>query len=91
MKSSGVSSAYIVDSHMKFLGIVGIDAAISAAKEGRYLKDTYVTDVETTSEETRISDILPIAAEAKYPIAVLSDDGSLVGIVSKAAVLSSLM
>ena len=41
--------------------------------------------------DTVISDILPIAAEAKYPIAVLEEDGSLVGIVSKASVLSSLM
>lgn len=48
-------------------------------------------DVETTTRDTVISDILPIAAEAKYPIAVLEEDGSLVGIVSKASVLSSLM
>ena len=91
MRSSGVSSAYVVGSHMKFLGIVGISTAISAAKEGRHLKDIYETDVETTAEDTIVSDILPVAAEAKYPIAVLSADGSLVGIVSKASVLSSLL
>lgn len=91
MRSNGVSSAYVVDSHMKFLGIVGISSAIAAAKEGRHIKEIYITDVETTTEDTIVSDILPVAAEAKYPIAVLSEDRSLVGIVSKAAVLSSLM
>lgn len=91
MKSNGVSTAYVVDRHMKFLGIVNVESAIRARKEEKSLKEVYVTDVETTTEEAVISDILPIAAEAKYPIAVLEDDGSLVGIVSKASVLSSLM
>ena len=91
MKSNGVSTAYVVDRHMKFLGIVNVESAIRARKEEKSLKEVYVTDVETTTEDAVISDILPIAAEAKYPIAVLEEDGSLVGIVSKASVLSSLM
>lgn len=91
MKNGGVSSAYVVDRHMKFLGIVNVEAAIRARKERKSLKEVYVTDVATTAEDTVISDILPVAAEAKYPIAVLENDGSLVGIVSKASVLSSLM
>lgn len=90
MKSSGVSTAYVVGRHMKFLGIVNVESAVRARREEKALKEIYVTDVETTSKETIISDILPIAAETKYPIAVLEDDGSLVGIVSKASVLSSL-
>ena len=91
MKNGGVSAAYVVDRHMKFLGIVNVEAAIRARKERKSLKEVYVTDVATTAADTVISDILPVAAEAKYPIAVLENDGSLVGIVSKASVLSSLM
>ena len=91
MKNNGVSPAYVVGRHMKFLGIVNVESAIRARKEEKSLKEVYVTDVETTTRDTVISDILPIAAEAKYPIAVLEEDGSLVGIVSKASVLSSLM
>ena len=91
MKNNGVSTAYVVGRNMKFLGIVNVESAIRARKEEKSLKEVYVTDVETTTRDTVISDILPIAAEAKYPIAVLEEDGSLVGIVSKASVLSSLM
>ena len=91
MKNNGVSTAYVVGCHMKFLGIVNVESAIRARKEEKSLKEVYVTDVETSTRDTVISDILPIAAEAKYPIAVLEEDGSLVGIVSKASVLSSLM
>ncbi len=91
MKNGGGSSAYVVGRPMKFLGIVNVEAAIRARKERKSLKEVYVTDVATTAADTVISDILPVAAEAKYPIAVLENDGSLVGIVSKASVLSSLM
>ena len=71
MKNNGVSTAYVVGRHMKFLGIVNVESAIRARKEEKSLKEVYVTDVETTTRDTVISDILPIAAEAKYPIAVL--------------------
>lgn len=91
MKNSGVSTAYVVGRHMKFKGIVGIDAAIRARREDTPLVDVYVRDVETTTADTIISDILPIAAEAKYPIAVLDDSGCLMGIVTKASVLSTMM
>lgn len=91
MKNSGVSTAYVVGRHMKFLGIVGIDAAIRARKSEIPLSEVYERDVETTTEDTYISEILPIAAEAKYPIAVVDDSYCLLGIVTKASVLSSLM
>ena len=91
MKNSGVSTAYVVGRHMKFLGIVGIEAAIRARKEELPLSKVYEKDVETTTEDTYISEILPIAAEAKYPIAVVDEGNCLRGIVTKASVLSSLM
>lgn len=91
MKNSGVSSAYVVGRHMSFLGILGLDAAIKARREELTISEVYVKDVETTTSEVLISDILPLAAEAKYPIAVLDDSGSLMGIVTKASVLAMLM
>lgn len=91
MRANGTSTAYVVGERMKLRGIVTIDSAIRANREGLPLSDVYVQDVLTTQRDTLISDILPVAAEAKYPIAVLEDDGSLQGIVTKASVLSSLI
>ena len=48
-------------------------------------------DLETTTEDMQIADLMPIAANAKYPIAVLDEDRRLRGIISKAAVLTSLI
>lgn len=92
MRSMGVSSAYVVDDHMRFLGVVAIEAAIRAIREEHTtLSGLYEKGMETVTEDTIVSDILPIAASAKFPIPVLEPDGSLTGIVSKASVLSSLL
>lgn len=92
MRTAGVSSAYVVGRQMRFEGIVGIEAAIRALRnEQPSLSGLYETGMETVMADTLVSDILPIAASAKYPLPVVDDDGSLVGIVSKASVLSSLL
>lgn len=91
MRQNGTSTAYVVGERMKLRGIVTIDAAIKARQEGLHLADVYTQDLLTTHKDTLVSDVLPLAAEAKYPIAVLEDDGSLQGIVTKASVLSSLI
>ena len=43
-----------------------------------------------TGENVLIRDIIPKAAEARFPIAVVGERGKLKGIVSRASVLSSL-
>ena len=92
MRTAGVSSAYVVDDHMRFLGVAGLESAIRAIRDGRpSLEGIYETGLETAGEDTVISEILPIAASAIFPIPVVDRDGSLSGIVSKAAVLSSLL
>ncbi len=90
MKSNDVSSVYVVNSEMKFLGAILINDAVTAMQENRSLKDIIVSDIQTTCEETAISEIIPIATEARYPIAVLDEEGHLKGIVSKASILSSV-
>jgi glycine betaine/proline transport system ATP-binding protein len=90
MKQNSVSTAYAVDSNMIYKGIVSIDGAVRANKENTKLFDSIIKEVLTVNEDTLISEILPIAAETKYPIAVIDDDGMLKGIVTKASVLSSL-
>ncbi|WP_326906641.1 quaternary amine ABC transporter ATP-binding protein [Sedimentibacter sp. MB31-C6] len=90
MQQNSVSTAYAVDSKMRYKGIVSIDDAIKANKENIKLFDLIKTDDYTVNEDTLINDIITFAAEAKHPIAVVNEDGVLRGIISKAAVLSSL-
>jgi len=90
MQQNSVSTAYAVDGKMRYKGIVSIDDAIKASKENIKLFDLIIKDVLTANEDTLISEILPMAAETKYPIAVINEEGVLKGIVTKASVLSSL-
>ncbi|MCR3922257.1 MAG: glycine betaine/L-proline ABC transporter ATP-binding protein [Firmicutes bacterium] len=90
MGASSISTAYVVDEKMKFLGVISIEDAVRARDENLPLSSLVITDVPTTYVDTLISDILSLAAKSKYPIAVLDEGERLKGIVSKAAVLSSL-
>lgn len=89
MQQNSVSTAYAVDSKMRYKGIVSIDDAIKANKENIKLFDLIKKDDNTVNEDTLINDIITFAAEAKHPIAVVNTEGVLRGILSKAAVLSS--
>ena len=91
MQHNSVSSAYAVDSKMRYKGIVTIDDAINANKENTKVSDLIKKGPITANEDTHISDILPIAAETKYPIAITDEEGILKGIVTKTSVLSSLV
>lgn len=91
MKAQGVSSAYVVGDKMEFIGIIDIENAIKIKSGELTLQDGIVKDVPTTSLDTQISDLLSIAAQAKYPIAVTDDEQHLKGIITKAAVLASLV
>ena len=90
MKSNRVSSAYVVDNNMKFLGIVTIDSALTCKNQSGTLEDYLIREIPTTTSDTLINDILPIAISTKFPMAVV-DNGELLGIVSKASILSILL
>jgi len=90
MGANDVSTAYVVDDKMKFLGVITIDDAILARDKNLPMPSLIKTDVYTCHEDTILSEILSIAAKSKYPLAVLDSQGKLKGIISKAAVLSSL-
>lgn len=91
MRSNGVSSAYVVAEKMKLQGILTIEDAIKANKENQTIADVLIRDIMTTTPDTLLNDVLPMAAEAKFPIAVIDEEGAIKGIITKAQVLSSII
>lgn len=91
MRRNEVSSAYVVDSHLHFKGVLTIDSAIKARADALPLADMLTTDVLRITADALINDILPLAAKARYPMVVIDDEDRLLGIVSRASVLSSLL
>ena len=91
MSRNALSTAYVVDDELRLRGILTIRDALKARQEGLTIAGMIQTDVPTTGPDTLVADIMPIAAEAPYPIGVVDEDGQLMGIVTKANVLSSLI
>ena len=91
MEQSGTSTAYVVDSERKLLGVVRIDDAVKLQKEQRKdLGSIIVDDVYTTTPQTSLRDLLSTAIITRYPIAVLNENGGLLGIVDRASILAEV-
>ena len=91
MRKNALSTVYVVDHQLRLKGILTIQDAIRAWNEGLTIETVVKTEVQTTTPDVLVADIMPAAAEAMYPIAVVEDDGRLQGIVTKASVLASLI
>lgn len=91
MKNNKVSSAYVVGDRMEYLGVINIVDAIQADREHLSISDVMITDTFTTTEDKLISEIIELATQSTYPIAVVDEkDNALKGIISKADVLSTI-
>lgn len=91
MQQQGISSLYVVSRERILQGIVTIDDAIAAHKQGQTLKDIIKNDFETTDPDAYIQDLIPQATETKYPIAVVNEDNRLLGLIVRVSVLSGLV
>ncbi|HHU21856.1 MAG TPA: glycine betaine/L-proline ABC transporter ATP-binding protein [Clostridiales bacterium] len=91
MKINGVSSAFVVAEKMQFVGILTLENALKVRAGELAYQNAFIRDLPTTTPETHIADLIPIAAEASFPIAVVDENNQLSGIVTKASVLASLI
>jgi glycine betaine/proline transport system ATP-binding protein len=91
MRREGLSSTYVVDGKMRLLGVLSGESAFRAAQEKQPIGPLIEKNIVTAMEDTLLSDILPMVAETRYPIAIIDEGGSLRGIVTKAAVIASLL
>src|SRR5690606_1853253 len=90
MKQAGVSTVYVVDADRRLQGILTIDGAIALQKQQTRDVTVAVDGVYTTSPQTTVRELLTTALSAKYPIAVLGEDRTLLGILDRASVLAQV-
>lgn len=89
MEEKGISSIFVVDKDKKLKGLLTIDAALQAIKENRWVEDFLVQDYHVTSPDTPLDELITVAAETKYPIAVVEDE-KLLGIIVRVSILAGL-
>jgi glycine betaine/proline transport system ATP-binding protein len=91
MKDEGISSIYVTDKNRKLLGIVKIDEAIQLSKQGiSNLESILINDVPKTLPETAIADLLNAAKDAVYPIAVVDENNTLLGIIKRSTIIAGI-
>ena len=91
MRANALSSIYVVNDEMQFEGIITIAQAIRAHREHLRPADVMEREIQTTHGDALIADIMPVAAETPFPIAVVDEENRLQGIVTKSSVLTALM
>ena len=91
MESNSISSVFVVDDHRKLEGIITIDDAIKALKEKIIFKEALKQDYSSVDEETYVEDLIQMAVDTKYPIAVINENKKLMGIIMRVSVLSGLV
>ncbi|MTI86212.1 MAG: glycine betaine/L-proline ABC transporter ATP-binding protein [Firmicutes bacterium] len=91
MESNGISSVFVVDEELRLQGIVTIDDTIIAIKENKKIADILRQDYYTADPETYMQDLLPMATNTKFPLAVTDENNKLLGIIVRVSVLSGLV
>jgi len=90
MEEAGISSIFVIDKERELKGLLTIDAALEAVKQNRWIESFLTEDYFTTNESTPLHELIPIAAETKYPIAVV-ENNKLKGIIVRVSILSGLV
>ncbi|MBN1194237.1 MAG: glycine betaine/L-proline ABC transporter ATP-binding protein [Methanomicrobiaceae archaeon] len=90
MKEYGISSIFVVGKGRILKGLIMADDALEAQKQNTGLEDILIRDIPTVPPETPVADIIPIMAEAQYPVAVVDVTGKIRGIIVRGSVLAAL-
>lgn len=90
MRANRLSSTYVVDRDLHIRGLVTLNDTLRAIEQKLGIADIMKDDINVVDEEALLSELVPMAAESSYPIAVTDQDGRFTGIVTRVAILSNL-
>ncbi|GAA0078434.1 glycine betaine/L-proline ABC transporter ATP-binding protein [Clostridium sp. CTA-5] len=91
MKDEGISSIYVINKERKLKGIVNIDDALELSKKNiKTIEDIVIKDVPKASPDEAISDLLSVAKDTKYPIAVIDENDILMGIIKRSTIIAGI-
>ena len=91
MDSNHLDAVFLIAHNFTLRGILTAEQVKAIAAQGRStLEEAQVTPALTTSPETYLEEIIPIAAKSEHPVAVVDDDGSLLGEIRRSALLTGI-
>ncbi len=90
MKQLGISSIYVVDKSNRLLGAVTAKDALRASETGKLLAEVILTNLPLVSAETVLTELFDVVSTASIPVAVVSDDQKIQGIIISGALIGAL-
>lgn len=91
MEKYGVSNILVTDHDRVLKGALDIEAAAKLAKKKeKDVSSAVRDDIYTTTPVTAVSDLLGTALATKYPIAVIDEEGKLLGAVDRSAIIAEV-
>jgi glycine betaine/proline transport system ATP-binding protein len=90
MEEYDITRIFVVTRQRLLRGLVTLDDAAGAVREGKEMADILLTDVSTVPPDASLGDIIALIVESPYPVAVTDDTGRLEGVISRGAILAAL-
>ncbi|WP_347487912.1 quaternary amine ABC transporter ATP-binding protein [Desulfoscipio sp. XC116] len=92
MRENGISSIFMVSRDKRLNGLVMAEDALKAAEEHKEnLDDIILKDTPRVSPDTPLTELIPLVAESRYPIAVVDEQNYLRGIIVRGSVLAGMV
>lgn len=91
MKDEGIASIYVIDKERKLKGIINIEEAIELSKKGiSSIEESLIKEFPITSPDASIAELLSVATNTRYPIAVVDQDNTLLGIIKRSTIIAGI-
>ncbi|MCP3773634.1 glycine betaine/L-proline ABC transporter ATP-binding protein [Paenibacillus sp. MZ04-78.2] len=90
MRENGISNLFVVDSAKRLLGVLTAEDAARAIREHLTLDGIIISEVPTVAPNTLLSDLFDTVSTSRVPVAVTSENGRLLGVIIRGAVLGAL-
>lgn len=91
MREAGISSIFIVDRERKLSGLVTAEDALKASEHNEEdLSKILTHDFPVAAPDTPLSELIPLLADSRFPVAVVDEQQRLKGIVIRGTLLAAL-
>lgn len=91
MRSNDIDAVFVLGRNNILKGMLTEDqAALLARRKAESLRDLQMDTVMTADPDSYIEDLIPMAAQTEHPIAVVNEQGRLVGEVHRGALLTGM-
>ena len=91
LQSNDMDEVFVIDRARMLKGVITADdAARLARRKVEALRDAQIESAVTAGPDDYIEDLIPMAAQTSYPIAIVSEEGKLLGEVHRGALLTGM-